>query len=290
MKHAYLIIAHHEFEVLRRLVKALDDQRNAVYIHYDKKITHLPLLTTDYAELYVLNNRVNVKWGDVSQIEAELVLFQESVKHGPYAYYHLLSGVDLPIKSQDFIHGFCARHQGQEFIDFYQGDAALEIDKKVRRYHLFPKYFRTAPGLLNFFRKGSRFIFLRMQCILGLRRHKQTVFKKGLNWVSVTQAFVIYLLGKKAQIIKDYQHTFCADEIFIQTVCWHSPFRDNVFKSSDHGQGCLRMVSWQNNQLVDWEEQDLELLMNSEALFARKFNSRQITFLDRLINKIASDV
>jgi hypothetical protein len=290
MKHAYLIIAHHEFEVLKRLVKALDDNRNAVYIHFDKKITHLPVLTTDYAELYLLDNRVNVKWGDVSQIEAELVLFAESVKHGPYAYYHLLSGVDLPIKSQDFIHSFCGRQQGKEFIDFYPGDAGLEIDNKVQRYHLFPKYFRAAPGLLNFFRKGLRFIFLRMQSDFGVRRHEQTVFKKGLNWVSVTEAFVLYLLGKKEQILKDYQYTFCADEIFLQTICWHSPFLENVFESAHTGQGCLRMVSWQNNRLVDWQEQDFEVLMNSEALFARKFNSRHITFLDRLLNQIATDV
>lgn len=37
MKHAYLIIAHNEPEVLRRLVKSVDDKRNDIYIHIDKK-------------------------------------------------------------------------------------------------------------------------------------------------------------------------------------------------------------------------------------------------------------
>ena len=27
MKHAYLIIAHHEFEILKKLVQAIDDER-----------------------------------------------------------------------------------------------------------------------------------------------------------------------------------------------------------------------------------------------------------------------
>ncbi len=40
MKHAYLIIAHHEFELLWHLVNALDDERNAIYIHFDKKVEH----------------------------------------------------------------------------------------------------------------------------------------------------------------------------------------------------------------------------------------------------------
>ena len=38
MKHAYLIIAHHEFEILKKLVQAIDDERNDIYIHFDKKM------------------------------------------------------------------------------------------------------------------------------------------------------------------------------------------------------------------------------------------------------------
>jgi hypothetical protein len=36
MKHAYLIIVHHEFEVLKLLLQALDDPCNDIYIHFDK--------------------------------------------------------------------------------------------------------------------------------------------------------------------------------------------------------------------------------------------------------------
>ena len=46
MKHAYLIMAHHEFEVLGKLVQALDDERNDIYIHFDKKVKNYPLLKT----------------------------------------------------------------------------------------------------------------------------------------------------------------------------------------------------------------------------------------------------
>ena len=40
MKHAYLIIAHNEFEILKRLIQALDDERNDIYIHFDRKLNH----------------------------------------------------------------------------------------------------------------------------------------------------------------------------------------------------------------------------------------------------------
>lgn len=52
MKHAYLIMAHHEFEVLGKLVQALDDERNDIYIHFDKKVKNYPLLKTKYTNLY----------------------------------------------------------------------------------------------------------------------------------------------------------------------------------------------------------------------------------------------
>ena len=75
MKHAYLILAHNEFDILRRLIKSLDDKRNDIYVHFDAKVDVLPDLEAENANLYILENRVDVKWGDVTVMEAELVLF-----------------------------------------------------------------------------------------------------------------------------------------------------------------------------------------------------------------------
>ena len=37
-KHAYMIIAHNEFDLLEILVRLLDDPRNDIYIHIDAKV------------------------------------------------------------------------------------------------------------------------------------------------------------------------------------------------------------------------------------------------------------
>lgn len=37
-KHAYLILAHNDPKVLELLVRLLDDSRNDIYIHVDKKV------------------------------------------------------------------------------------------------------------------------------------------------------------------------------------------------------------------------------------------------------------
>lgn len=106
MNHAYLIITHNNFEQLQLLINLLDDDRNDIFIHIDKKVKELPLLTTNKSKLFILDKRIDVRWGDVSQLETEIILFETAIKHGQYEYYHLISGMDLPIKSNDYIHNF----------------------------------------------------------------------------------------------------------------------------------------------------------------------------------------
>lgn len=36
-RHAYLIMAHNEPDILNKLLLLLDDERNDIFIHYDKK-------------------------------------------------------------------------------------------------------------------------------------------------------------------------------------------------------------------------------------------------------------
>ena len=284
MKHAYLILAHTDFNLLEKLILALDDIRNDIYIHFDKKIPTIPVLKTNYSKLYVLKNRVKVYWGDVSVVEAEYALFEEASHNGSYAYYHLLSGADLPLKSQNYIHQFFEKEQGKEFIGFSTYDYRSEVDRKVSHYHLFPRDFHSR----NFFIKLFRAIFLRMQFVLCIRRNKNINFKKGTQWVSVTNDFVSYIISKKKEVLNTYHHTFCSDEIFVQTLCWNSPFREHIYDNTDEGHGCVCMIGWTNNQIVEWEEKDYDKLMQSDALFARKFSSKHIELVDRILKTTLS--
>ena len=65
-------------------------------------------------------NEVDVYWSHFSQVQCELFLLKEAVKKDEFAYYHLLSGMDFPIKSQKYIHQFFEENAGKEFVD-YQG-------------------------------------------------------------------------------------------------------------------------------------------------------------------------
>ena len=179
MKHAYLIIAHNEFEILKRLIQALDDERNDIYIHFDRKLNHYPDCRTSYAKLTFLEERMDVRWGDISVVDAEFALFDEAYRRGEYSYYHLLSGVDMPLKTQNYIHRFFEKNAGKEFVGYYQGNISKEIDRKVCRWHLFPKSFKETEGGLAVTKRVLRAGCVRLQSLLGIRRNKDINFRKG---------------------------------------------------------------------------------------------------------------
>ena len=117
-KHAFLIMAHGEPEMLDVLLQLLDDERNDVFLHIDRKALsmrqHYDHVKLHRAGFHLLQQPIAVYWGHTSQVEAELLLMRTALQHGPYAYYHLLSGNDLPVKTQDEIHNFFRENEGHE--------------------------------------------------------------------------------------------------------------------------------------------------------------------------------
>lgn len=275
MKHAYLILAHGSFDLLRLLISRLDDERNDIFVHLDKKVKVLPELHAEHAGLYFTEERVDVRWGDWTVVEAEYVLFAAAVARGPYQYYHLLSGVDLPVKSQDYIHDFCDTHQGTEFIGYTLTEITPEVVRKVQRWHLFPKDFKNS----SIVKRALRAAYIRVQEILGIYRNRDVDFKKGSQWVSVTDAMARHFLAHRAWAQKVFSHSFCADEMVMQTLAWQAPFREKLYNTQDDGAGCLRAIGWKDGQIVDWTPEDLPSLKLSEALFARKFRNEDVAEL-----------
>lgn len=65
-------------------MKLLDDSRNDIYLHLDKKASAAIIegLACEKSGLFFIpdDKRVDVRWGDLSFVEAELTLFQEILK------------------------------------------------------------------------------------------------------------------------------------------------------------------------------------------------------------------
>lgn len=280
MKHAYLILAHDEFGLLQTLIGCLDDGRNDIYVHIDRKVKAMPELKAERAGLQVLDKRIDIRWGDVSMVEAEYALFEAAATKGPYRYYHLLSGVDLPLKSQDYIHRFFEEHDGKEFVGYTLTEMTPEIARRMQRWHLFPRHFSRQRNIYS----AVRALGLRAQEALDIRRNRDIDFKKGSQWVSITDGLVHWLLEKKFWAMKTFSRTFVPDECFVQTLAWMSPLRNNLYNTREDGTGCMRAIGWRGSALVDWSAADLNELTASPALFARKFNSSDPAFIQKIVS------
>lgn len=291
--HAYLIIAHNEFEILKLLVASLDDARNDIYIHFDAKCEELPLLECMESKLYIIKDRIDVRWGDFGIVEAEISLFEYA--HGmqketgvTYQYYHLISGVDIPLKTQDYIHDFFNRNYSKEFMGFYQGNIEVELRKKVQMYHLFPKQF-SKEFKLNL-QSILRALFCRIQTLVGIRRNKDIYLMRGTQWTSVTNGFVEYLLSKKEEIRQRFHHTFCADEVYKHTLCWNSPFKEQLYNPHNEALGCMREINWvireNGSFLPSFTMADYKRLKESPMLFARKFDTKHIDIVKRILSEL----
>lgn len=285
MKHAYLIIAHNELELLKNLISILDDERNDIYIHFDAKLNKLPELSVSKSKLYILEKRINVCWADFSVVEAELALLRTAYSNHHYAYYHLLSGVDLPLKSQNYIHTFFDKNAGQEFIDICLYDVSSEMERKMMRWHLFPKDFKNV-GKFAFITRLMRATLIRIQESLGIKRNKHIDFRKGSQWVSLTSDFTEYLLSRENIIRKIYSHTFCPDEVFIQTECWNSEFRHKLHDYSPNYRGHMRLIDWRRGNPYVWRDEDYDELMDSDRIFARKFSSEHIGIVKKITDSV----
>lgn len=120
-EHAFLILAHNNFDLLEKLIKAMDDKRNELFIHIYKKcvnfdFTYFSTICSS-SSIHFTNKRIDVSWGTEKLVDAEMILFSEAAKKGPLKRYHLISGADLPIKSNDYIHNFFENNEKEYIVD-----------------------------------------------------------------------------------------------------------------------------------------------------------------------------
>lgn len=282
-RHAYLIISYAQPLMLQRLIEAVDDDRNDIFVHIDKKASFDGTsLHAQHSSLHTYQS-IDARWGDYSLVEVELLLIEAALKQGKYSYLHLLSDSDYPIKSQDYIHAECERLAGKEFIGFAKTiDAKKEIYNKVKYYYFFTKRFREN----TFVHRAYKYIYVRAQMLLGVNRGRGIEFKRGSQWCSITSDFAQYVIGHKADILKQYHRTYCPDEIFMQTICWNSPYKKNIYNSDDEFDGCKRFINWHGRQLYQIAEDCMDRMMTSEKWFARKFSENDMALVESVNNHI----
>ncbi|MGQ7366503.1 beta-1,6-N-acetylglucosaminyltransferase [Streptococcus suis] len=283
-KHAYLLMVHKYDVTLKYLLSQLDCEEVDIFIHVDNKCKDFPFETAlksiRKGNIYFTTERISVFWGGDSQILTELLLLKEATSKGTYAYYHLLSGNDLLLKSISEVNNFFQENRGKEFVDFFNPEF---IDgKRVYYRHFFRNRYARSSTISQKLIKVVSKLLLYIQIFCGITRNTEVKFQKGANWFSITDGLARHVLSKENWIKKIFRNTDCADEIFLQTIVINSKFKDNIFNKQLNNTiyGNMRLTLWDGKDCHVFNVNDISLLEKTDALIARKFDlSKDIELL-----------
>lgn len=93
MRLAILLMVHKNLEQVQMLISALQHPDITIFVHADKKMPgDIQSLTQSNVVVLPESKRVDVKWAQVSQVEATLNLIEAARSYGEFDYYWLCSG------------------------------------------------------------------------------------------------------------------------------------------------------------------------------------------------------
>ena len=287
-RHAFLIICHKSDYNLHALIKSIDSEQGDIFLLVDKKAKSFDFQSVKSAAKFsniIFVPRIKVVWGGYSLVKAEMVLFEFAKNYGEYEWYHLLSGVDMCIKSKNEFFEFFENKTDKIFIDFSNDP------NWIAQAHDRIKYYRIQAGRNTFLARLNK-IYVMLQKLLGVNRIKRIDFEitGGGQWCSLPNSFVEYLITRKDWIRKVFRKSYCSDEIFMQTVVKNSEFYNNVYLSEDGVAYNMRHIDWTRGTPYVFNENDYEELLNSPAVFARKFTySEDNKVVDMLLEHTGSN-
>ena len=291
MRHAILITTHDNVEISKNLLSLYDDKNIDFYFLIDKKAkSYNEEVLKDICKkssVYFVP-KINIYWGSFSQIQAEYILLENAVKKS-YDYYHLISGCDIPLYKKNEFFDFFEQNKGKEFVEYSPKEIAEKnkVQDRVKYYYVFMESVREKSAIKRKPKTFLREFFLKLQKLLKIDRTKGKEFQYGSNWFDITDDFAKYILKNKPWVIKHFKKTCCADELFLQTLLFNSPFYSNNYYCLNEKNRILqrnRYTDWTRGQPYTFKKEDYNEIINiKESLFIRKFNYKNDA---EIVNKL----
>lgn len=276
MKQALLITAYKNFNHLHDLSSFFDDDFE-LYIHIDKKsVVPEGVLNSirERTNVKLVSREYKVNWGGLNHLRCILHLAEEAYKNPAIDYFHLISGHDFPIKSLPEIKAFVFNNKQHSFISHFKLPSVHWFDGGLSRL----KYYNFYDVLDGKRHRNYIFKLVALQKKLGIKRRLSSKLPKlygGETWWSLSREALGYVLDYTVQhpeLLNRMKHTFCSEEMYVQTVLLNSPLKSTIVSKS------LSFIDWTNkhgNFPANLVLEDQSRLLESDKLFARKFEYPQ---------------
>lgn len=209
MKHAFLIIAHNNWNQLCRFIKVIDSEKCDFFIHVNSKF-NLQKETIDAVMLsaekskITFSERIPITWGDFGICEASMILLKTARNSGGYDYYHLLTGSDLLLKNIDEFDLFfennmhCNENKNKKTNYINASIPNKKLASRIYYYNFFISWWRNSNPIIRKIATLSNSILGCIQKFVGIDRWSKTGMRlyHGSSWWSVSDEFAEYLLSK----------------------------------------------------------------------------------------------
>lgn len=206
-KHALLIQAHQDISYFIKLAKIQPNVN--FYVHMDAKSDYFPdAETAQLANVFLLKDRVSVRWGGFSQIEATLKLFETAFANEDNAYFHLLSGEDVVLQPFEVI-----EKQWQQRFDFQ----AMMTCEMAPQYAY--RFIMDSPHADTDWQRQltGKIITKLQQGVAKIKTYHSPIYF-GSQWFSVTRADWEKIVPFTDEYSDFFRHKLVPDEHFFQTL------------------------------------------------------------------------
>ncbi len=269
MKQAILITAYKDLDFLKEIVDFFDDDFT-FFIHIDKKCKEDITALSQINNVFLFNN-YHIEWGGSNHLMAILLLMKEAYKRNEYAYFHLITGSDFPVKPLAEFKDFFEKHKNENFMEYFPlpreswgEDGGL---KRIRYYWV---------GLNRVDVRGRFWELIRLSLRIQkkLKINRKFPFFDGKLWAGGTywslsrkavETFIRFV-DENPGYIRRFRCTSIGEEIFLQTVLLNLdvPVTNNYLRYIDWGEDGANPVTL--------TEKDYDRILESDCFFARKFD------------------
>lgn len=206
-KHALLIQAHQDISYFINLAKIQPNVN--FYVHMDAKSDYFPdAETAQLANVFLLKDRITVRWGGFSQIEATLKLFETAFANEDNAYFHLVSGEDVVLQPFEVI-----EKQWQQRFDFQ----AMMTCEMAPQYAY--RFIMDSPHADSDWQRQltGKILTKLQQGVAKIKPYHSPIYF-GSQWFSVTRADWEKIVPFTDEYSDFFRQKLVPDEHFFQTL------------------------------------------------------------------------
>ena len=277
MRLAILLMVHKNLEQVQMLISALQHPDITIFVHADKKMPgDIQSLTQSNVVVLPESKRVDVKWAQVSQVEATLNLIEAARSYGEFDYYWLCSGQDFPLVEAETIVDFLKRAKNKNFINFFTSkENRLGRDNHYdkRNQIVFPRWLVSPKSQLRILKRIYIEVTGGYNRTFAFFRRKDAPcehFYFGATWWCLNRKTIEWMSAYNNEhpaYNRFYETCLCPDESFFHTLVMLSPYRNDV-------EDYLHYVDWSEGKSSPrtFKSSDYEAIIHSGKLMARKFD------------------